>query len=79
MSWHIIARVHCGKPTNRLLKNWVGRADFLLLDAEYLCCKFISCSCVSRLAFAAPCRDTTARTYRAGNAAAIRFLMRTKL
>jgi hypothetical protein len=68
---------------SRLLKNWVEGANFLFLDDRFLCCEFISyrfsCSCASQLAFAAPWRDTTAQTYRAGNAAAIRFRMHTKL
>jgi hypothetical protein len=82
-TWNLNNKIQSYQSSSRPLKNWAERANFLFLNDRGLCCEFIlcwfSCSCVSPLAFAAPCRDTTARTYFTGTSAAIRFRMRTRL
>lgn len=69
--------------SSRLLKNCLEQAISLLV-CNIFECEAVFVSLFSRrqaphLGVSAPGRDTTARTYCAGTAAAIRFRMRTRL
>ena len=81
-----LAGVH-GDPSrqtsSRLLKNCVGQAISVLACVIFECWRFFASffRAAERpmWSFQRRCRDTTARTYCAGTAAAIRFRMRTRL
>src|ERR1700676_5642115 len=81
-SGHLISIVNA-EETSRPLKNWVERANCLFLDDRFfvLCVYFGLVFVLLRVpvGLCSASRDTTARTYCAGNAAAIRFRMRTRL